>query len=247
MPLTIPFFSTNNGRAPRKDKGPQLGRVTFDWSAATSYSFDLTTQAIQAGSDTIQAMFIDNSLNPSRVVLQFPATLQRVVIPRYSQGTVPILGKITGLGGISSGSATVPNSKTIVFFLDVPMPFHVWSAKGDNLQCNQAVVTLPAAISPTTLLLAANPARRGFEIYNFSATVGLGIFFQLPSATAGQPSIYTLAQTSVRFFQNDPCYTGPISGAPASAATINVNVFEFIDDGLPTTLVSAPPGGNPGQ
>lgn len=234
-----PAFPLNLGLAPSKTRGPACISQTLDFTSTSSYSFDLTTAAVQAGLSTLQSVFADNSLNPFKVTLFFPATNQTLVIPPRSGATFPILGKITGTVYAKSGDQTkFANLGGIcnLFFMNVPVPFSTWDTSEKGLICNQSQVSVIGGAS-WTKILNANPNRKAFILLSQAANMSI----QLGDVSSGQIQSILLGANASFSWLTQPCYQGAIY---ADIGVTNfVNIFEYVDSTTPATNTQS---GNPG-
>lgn len=230
-----PAFPTNNGLAPPNKRGLAIP-VVLDFSKSQQYSFDLVTAIAQNNIKTLQSIFIDNSLNSQRVVIQFGATQQKLVCPPNSQGVFPVLGQVQGTAFAASGiNATVNTAPYVVFgglcyiwVLDVPMPTSVWSTKTNNVIANSAindVLTSPLTGSTSlfvaTTLLPPNAAANRLNYTITAATITLYSGTQSKPAWNGlQVSYYLQPAASVNV--NTPYYSAIVTGSGTPPYTVTL-------------------------
>lgn len=118
--------SIQNGIIPKE--GPKAIPVRADLRAVSSVLVDLGTQNELQQISFVQCVYIDNSQNASPVTIQSDGTNQTVGIGAGKQGYLPLLSTLPNRFIIQSvGAVIIP-----IVFLNVPMPFGVWSASGSD-------------------------------------------------------------------------------------------------------------------
>jgi hypothetical protein len=111
-------FPIFNGYAPVSG-GAKGMPITFDFSTLASIDFDLIIESASGLMENVQSMWIDNSANPRSLTLTFTQTGQRVVVPKFAQGTWPVSSP-DGLRCTISTTAQ-DGLKIPVILLNVPM------------------------------------------------------------------------------------------------------------------------------
>lgn len=67
-------------------EGPKCVPVTLDFSAADTYNLDYSNMARRGFMQSLQTVWVDNSLNGDPVSIIIPASQQTVKIPANTQG-----------------------------------------------------------------------------------------------------------------------------------------------------------------
>ena len=163
--------------------------ITYDFSATASYLDDLLPELSSHQIEFVQSVFIDNSLNPNPLTIQFAQGPQQpIVAPAQSQGIYPVL-----MGGdIRYQISTTPSAALLVklIFSNVKREFKTWgpiSVTGNLTVPVVAYTKRSAAITGVAqVLMAANGARKAMIIEAPSANAA-SIFVALdggvPSGT----------------------------------------------------------------
>jgi hypothetical protein len=122
----------NTGRAPSGANGaPPIGqavRVDVFFDSATS-DVDISMTAIMQNGcfNTIQCLYIDNSLNPSPVIITIPGIQQRIVVNGLSQSLEPIYASDSACSApirVHSDVANTLGFPVSLWFSNVPQPFY---------------------------------------------------------------------------------------------------------------------------
>lgn len=105
-------------------EGPKALSIVapFDGSGG-SFDVNLLLTQSQQFMSMVQAVFIDNSLNASGVVITSSGVNQTLKCPAHSQAYLPLL--VTKNGALNVQSAGAANVTFI--FLNVPLPAIVWA------------------------------------------------------------------------------------------------------------------------
>lgn len=111
-------FQIGNGLAPKK--GPLVVRVPMDFTVYSGIDFDFTELNESDKFGYAQACYIDNSLNPSNLILHVHGAPHHMTWPAFSQGCLPVLQVGTMKARVSTGIGVV----VAALFTNVPMaPF----------------------------------------------------------------------------------------------------------------------------
>ena len=122
MSGNTPIVNPSNQQFPANCQTKSVDYIA-QLASASLDTFDLTNLEMTGQIDNIQSMFVDNSANSASVSATFSLSNQKVVIPPYSQGWIPIIApKPAKVAFASTGGVNVP-----FFFVNVPMPAEVWS------------------------------------------------------------------------------------------------------------------------
>lgn len=116
-------YPIHNGKIPRPEEGPRALPVVFALAGATMARIGLSLADYHLA--FVQSMFVDNSANAQALTVTFPETGQIVVIPKNSQGFVPVL--FSGLN-LTAEAATTGGVNIPVKFLNIPMDLAIWSS-----------------------------------------------------------------------------------------------------------------------
>jgi hypothetical protein len=126
-----PAYSINTGRAPaglNGANGGQVVRVDLYFDQNTTQQNISLTDVMQNGCfNTVQCLYIDNSLNPSTVILTFPGIQQRIIVNGFTQSLEPIyISDSTCATPIIARSiyANAPGFPVSLWFSNVPQPFY---------------------------------------------------------------------------------------------------------------------------
>lgn len=105
--------------------GPRSMRREFDFTSVASITFDMYKEDSDGDLSLFQAVFIENQDNANKLTIeQKEATRHKLVFPKLSQGIVPILSTKNPKLIISTTSAALV---VVIHFLNVPLPYCVWS------------------------------------------------------------------------------------------------------------------------
>lgn len=123
-PTKLVGFAVYNGFNPKEK--PKALAVNLDFTAAAVIPIDLTIAEQEGRFRFVQAVYIDNSLNPSPLSLTVGLTQQTVTMPPYSQGYLPILCPNPAKLVASLPIVAAGNVATIIQFLNFPVPAAIW-------------------------------------------------------------------------------------------------------------------------
>lgn len=191
--------------------GCRIGRraihVLIDFSLGTTYQLDLSQIQSQGQIDSVQTLYIDNSVNTGTItiVMQGP-TLQSVTLPPNSQAYLPVLqGNPPVLNFSVASGAPVVNVQLMNFFLP-PVIWGTLATGGSVVDVTLAGILInnqvPVITNPNNIalvdssgtittggtaqqVLAANATRKKMIVFNpIAATETL--FMMFGAGTAGQ-------------------------------------------------------------
>lgn len=136
-----PAMAINSGLAPQGVNGaPGKGlgvRVDVFFDVNTPQVNISLSDVMQNGCfTTIQALYIDNSLNPASVIITIPGIQQRIVVNGYTQSLEPIYVSDTAgcaLISVQSVCLNQPGFPVSIWFTNVPQPFFVKSNLINNV------------------------------------------------------------------------------------------------------------------
>lgn len=118
--MARPSFKTFTESFPRQ--GNRELPITIDFSNSGIVSDDLSPEMQQSQIETIQTVFIDNSLNAASFVLNVSPPGQYITAQPYTQGTYPII--VQGL--LRYTAQTAQGIKIPVIFSNTAKPYFVW-------------------------------------------------------------------------------------------------------------------------
>lgn len=142
-PTKLVGFPVYNGFWPKEK--PKALAVNLDFTQAAVIPIDLTIAEQEGRFRFVQAVYIDNSANPSPLSLTVSMTQQTVTMPAASQGYLPLLCPNPAKLIASLATVGVGNTSTIIQFLNFPVPAAVWST--NNLQASPTTETSIAAVA----------------------------------------------------------------------------------------------------
>lgn len=130
--MVLPNFSQlaefpvayNNASPPKE--GNRAIPVNFDFTTATSYTFDFSQVIAQKKLSFVQTLYIDNSANAQPLTLVIQGTNQTIIAPPASQGYYAAL--ITGIAKVTIG--TTGNVVVPIEFLNFVVAPVVWGTTG---------------------------------------------------------------------------------------------------------------------
>ena len=200
-------------------------KAVFALSAATSIDLAIDSTALRNIAGQLQTIFADNADNAQQLIVSFPQSGQRIVIPPYSQGYYPILnlkGLQTNVNVSSTGGVD-----TTIHFINVPQNAANWSSLTTSAPGGLTVVV--GSVTPGTftdrsttitaggtaqVLMATNASRRAIIIENPTAETEI-IYINFGSAgTAGTNNIELVPGGSL---------TLGVDGGPCTTQAIYVN------------------------
>lgn len=106
-------------------EGPRALAVGLDFSATTQYSLDLQNIQQRNFFSMLQSLFVDNSLNPSSLTINFPNTGQNLIFEAGEQAYIGVLCQnpaklvFTSAGNVAG---------IVVYLLNYPVTNEVWNA-----------------------------------------------------------------------------------------------------------------------
>ena len=154
------------GFGPRK--GSRTLPKTIDFSLSNPANINLVDEQKRFKLESVQALYIDNSLNPNSLTAVMQNTGQTVTIPGGYQAYLPVLST-TDNPVIQFSTSLTP--KVSVSFLNFPVPACIWAANGGtggstgtDFSANQ-----PALLGHLIATMPVNAARNNIECQNQSA------------------------------------------------------------------------------
>jgi len=164
-------FPVFNGYAPKE--GPKALPIAFDFTSVASVDIDLFTENTNGVIQYVQAVYVDNSLNPNELTIFFPSTQQKIVIPATAQGVWPVFS--IDQVRLTISSTIDPDARGNIILLNVPMPLTQWGPLTVNANITAETITAVTASDFSAALalggtsetaIPANAARKGFVIQN---------------------------------------------------------------------------------
>lgn len=149
------------GQAPIKGSRAMLQQVDFTMQNPVGIS--LVYEQDSDRIEYVQALYVDNSLNPSALVCFMHGTSQQIIIPAGYQAYIPVLATSDNCRMTFS---TVGNTAIVpVQFLSFPLPLAVWSAAGIGLGQDFSA-NKPALAANLIATIPVNAGRAYFEVQN---------------------------------------------------------------------------------
>jgi hypothetical protein len=194
------------GLAPKK--GPRSIRISVDFSVFNPYVFDLTIAQETDQIEWVQAIYCDNSANPSPVSLSFGSTNQTLTWPGYSQGYLECLCP-------NSPHVIAKTSGTPIVhfhFLNFPVANIVWGANPNGSSGSVSIAgwqgidgsgTITLGGTAQTLFAGIVPVD-GFGVYNPDAANDLWVSDSATAVANGAGSIRL--QSNGGWFETPPNY-----------------------------------------
>lgn len=222
-PTKLVGFAVYNGFNPKEK--PKALAVSLDFTAAAVIPIDLTIAEQEGRFRFVQAVYIDNSTNPSPLSLTVGLTQQVVTMPAYSQGYLPLLCPNPAKLSASLPIVGAGNNATIIQFLNFPVPLATW-----KVDQPPRVILAPANVVGGVSIALNNPT--WFTVTSLT-------FIYSASATVGNRAV------RATFFQGSvliaPTGAGTIYRAAAFAAVVaSENAFFSCGQSLPSGAI--PPG-----
>lgn len=193
---TAVSFQVKNGLAPGalddegRSKGPRALVRTLAFSATVT-QLVLDFQRIEDSQrlEFVQAIFIDNSQNPSPIQVTSPLTFQTKTIKAGGQGYLPTLSAAPGFQFNSLGGqvANAPVNVNI-HFLNFMVPLAVWDTSGGLVHDFSA--NKPALLANAIATMPVNPSRNYLYAQNQS---GETVQLVLDDAAGNNQSVILLA------------------------------------------------------
>lgn len=117
--------------------------VLLNFTATGVITDDLSPEMQSSAIETIQNVYIDNSLNPSALSLTFQPSGQTIQAQPFSQGCYPVIC----WGRISYKAITAQGIQVLVIFSNVPKPFFAWGPT-PGITVTPALINLPVQLAP---------------------------------------------------------------------------------------------------
>lgn len=122
--------------------------ITLDFTATGTLSDDLTPEMHQSEIETIQTVYIDNSLNPSPLTITPLDTQATITAQAFSQGIYPIISR----GQFRYKATTAQGIKVQVVFSNTQKSFATWLVGAAIVSLANNVIAL--GVGNTTLVPA---------------------------------------------------------------------------------------------
>lgn len=217
---TVAAIPVSAGYYPQE--GSRALTATYSWVNTLLYNEDLSYFAqAQGGMQTVQSVYVDNSLGLSAITLLISGTGQRIVVP---PGSIAWLPAFFGEGARYLITCPLNNPvPTVLIWLNIPCTSAmVWQTTVSSSQAPSSNVTITNASVPVTGSVGVNnfPATQAVSgtvgVNNFPATQGVSGMVAITNLPATQPVSGTVG------INNFPG-TQPVSAAalplPAGAST----------------------------
>lgn len=169
-------------------EGPKGFSIIWDFTTAPGVVQSYNADNASMGINAVQSVFIDNSNNSASALLTVSGTNQKINMPPYSQGIMPLL--LSGDTGVAVSMVTAGTVQIPMTFLNVQHDGIIWSAQGNVIvgtvavsgsvtELNQLVVMTAkngsVAVANTAVqAIAANGNRKGLFIQNPTDETGEG-------------------------------------------------------------------------
>jgi len=135
---------------------PKMGNrelvLTLDFTNAGIINDDLSPEMQLSEIESIQSIFIDNSLNTANLSITFYPSGQSIQAQAFSQGVYPVIC----WGRISYQATTTQGVRVPIILSNVPKPYFAWGpAPGITVTpaiVNKAIDLQPAALGDNTLI-----------------------------------------------------------------------------------------------
>lgn len=221
-----------NGLSPAKK--PRALPLALDFSVTNPVVTDLTIAQEADRLEFVQAIYVDNSLNPFPLVCTVAVTNQVLSWPAFSQGYLPAL--VPNSPKLSF--ATIGTPMIIVELLSFPMPAMIWTLSNTSsfrlLSANTTNATLikagPGQLTSFYVNNTANGSQAFLKFYDKATAPVVGtdipkLVFALPSSITGLQvgtnSIYEPVQ-GVSFNTGIAiAITGAVADADTTAVALN--------------------------
>lgn len=151
---------------------PRAVKMDFDLSASQDYTANLEKVIEQGVLEFIEALFVDNSANGYALTVSIKVSGQKIILPPYSQGYIPVLAPQPPILEITSNSAAT--ATVSIQLLNFPVPAAVWLSQaaqsvsggstGKDYSANK-----PAAAASLLATVPVNSSRASIEVQNQSA------------------------------------------------------------------------------
>lgn len=206
-------YGINNLTVPAS--GAKTLPINLNFANATQYNLNLQSLMSRNYIDMVQAIFVDNSLNPSSMTITSNLTSQGVVIPAYAQAYLTLLvPNPASLSFNSTGGVNVP-----IELLNFPVSNAVWSVNGFAQVTASGGILIPQLVANYTATVAAGagvtnsvsplitPTGIGYYIAGFSVfltsnatlTAGTDLQVSLVDSSSGTIGIVNLSPANGLF------------------------------------------------
>jgi hypothetical protein len=227
-------MAINTGRAPAGVNGaPAIGlavRVDLFFDVNTpDVDISMTAVMQNGGFNTIQCLYIDNSLNAASVVITLPGIQQRIVVNGFSQALEPLYVSDTACSApihVHCEAENAPGFPVSLWFSNVPQPFFNKTGIINNSRSVYALAKLGNTVGHayswnfdlSALMLQRGVAdwptiyidnSRGFQhIYVYDGIVGSVVYIVNPYTVAQFPTLQ-VGSSYYTLFAIDQIVNGP--------------------------------------
>ncbi len=179
--MARPAWKTASESSPRQ--GNREFPVVLDFSNTGTIFDDLSPEMQQSEIESIQSVYIDNSLNAASFTLTFQPGGMAVTAQAYTQGIYPVIA----YGRISYKAVTVQGIKIPVLFSNTAKPFVVWGpVPGVTVTppLNNSNFDVEPLIAGDNVLVAG-VALKSVKLYRGIFTVGAATILKFTDGSAG--------------------------------------------------------------
>lgn len=187
-PMSYGVFPSFNNKTPKE--GPRYIPMTFDFSTVDTWDVDLMQIQQQGKISTLQAFYVDNSLNTVELIITMGLGGQVIKVQPGYQGFITALVNNVPKFSVSSAGGV----SAIVFALNFPVVNALWPAS-PNATAGEAVTVTNFPASYPITAASAIPVTVG----NFPATQPVSIAGPLGSAlsSASIPVVIATDQSAI--------------------------------------------------
>lgn len=155
-------------------KGSRAMYQSLPFAAQNPITIDLTYEQQSDRIEYVQAIYIDNSANPSALTITLRSTQQVIIIPPFNQAYMPVLASKDNckIEFSTVGGATVP-----IHFLSMPIAPEIWSVAIPN------TFRLISANGTNSTVIKASPGQI-LALYNSNSSGGIEYLKIYDKATA---------------------------------------------------------------
>jgi hypothetical protein len=176
--VITPALLINTGRAPAGNNGAnangQVVRVDLFFDANTpDINISLTAVMQQGCFNTVQCIYVDNSLNPATVILTVPGIQQRIVVNGFSQSLEPLYVSDSAIASsvlAHSITSNIPGFPVSIWFSNVPQPFYQKTGLINSVK--NILVTLPIGNTighAYSFILDTTSSMKAFNVADWSS------------------------------------------------------------------------------
>lgn len=159
------------GRAPRTGSKAML--IELDFAQQNPIDINLVFDQQSLKLEFVQAIYVDNSDNPSQLVCDFRNTQQVEIIPPGWQGYIPVLASPDNAVVVFTSTLVGESLVVPVQLLNFPVPACLWPANGSS-NCGSIgadySANAPTLLAELIATIPVNAQRQYFEVQNQCAT-----------------------------------------------------------------------------